>query len=115
MSMAAEEVPEQAETTEAGTSDFVTPKRKLLAPKQKKSDDLASALEANAKILKDVMLREDTEDDLFGKYVASALKKIPERIKPLARLKITQVLYEVTDQCEVTERVTEGELEFQYL
>ena len=39
--------------------------------------------------------QEDTDDDHFGRHVAAVLKRLPNRAKAIARLKIEQVLMDV--------------------
>ena len=39
--------------------------------------------------------QEDTDDDHFGWHVAAVLKRLPNRAKAIARLKIEQVLMDV--------------------
>ena len=39
--------------------------------------------------------QEDTDDDHFGQHVAAVLKRLPNRTKAIARLKIEKILMDV--------------------
>ena len=59
-------------------------------------DDLEEAmllhLKERAEERKRCRQAEDTDDDHFGRHVAAVLKRLPNRAKAMARLRIKQVL-----------------------
>jgi hypothetical protein len=69
-------------------------------------------LQHSANMISQALAKEESEYDLFAKFVSTTLIRMPERAQRLGMLKIQQVLYDTT---ESTENHEQCELYFQDL
>ena len=75
--------------------DFIppAPKKRKQAARNDIDDVLIRHLQEKSDARK--QRQQETEDDHFGRHVAGVLKRLPNRMKAVARLQIEQVLMEV--------------------
>lgn len=64
------------------------------------SEGIMNALQQSANVITQALSKEETEYELFAKFVSSTLVKMPERARRLAMLKIQQVLFETGESVE---------------